>query len=78
MVVQISTRTINNNLPNKEHQHYFKEAYFDLIRQTPLVFCVDSLSAFEQRGHCAKMKPLFDSSRVQKRDRARMILGERS
>lgn len=36
----------DHNIPNKEDQHYFKEAYCDLTGQPSLVLCVDSLSSF--------------------------------
>lgn len=36
----------DGNLPDKEDQHDFKEAQFDVVGQPSLVLRVDSLSSF--------------------------------
>lgn len=37
----------NFNIPNKKHQHHFKEAYLYLVGQLSLVLRVDSFSSFQ-------------------------------
>ncbi len=41
-------------LPNDEHQHDLKEAYFDLRSESSLVLGVDSLVTLQQWRHCIK------------------------
>ncbi len=43
-------------VPDDEHQHDLKEAYFDLGSESSLVLGVDALLTLQQRRHCIKTR----------------------
>ncbi len=51
-------------VPDDEHQHDLKEAYFDLGSESSLVLGVDALLTLQHRRHCIKTRDHLRSSEI--------------